>query len=566
MKDNWVVRKENKRLRDKISKSLDISPITAQLLVNRGYEGEQEAELFLRSTLFDLPSPFLLKDMEKAIERIKRAIYKREKIAIYGDYDVDGVTSTALLYSFLSGIGANVIYYNPERLSEGYGVNFPAVEKLARLGVTLIISGDCGITAVREIERAKNIGVDFIVTDHHHPPSVLPPAEAILNPLQPGCSYPGKEMAGVGVVFNLAIGVRRALRDAGFFKGKEPNLGDMLDLVALGTVADCAPLTGVNRIFVKEGIARMEKPKRCGLIALKEVSGLGGEVKALDLGFRLGPRVNASGRLASAKAAVELLVTDDLEHARSLADVLNRENSRRQQIEGEILGEAVSMLKADPKLLSGPCIVLASRSWHPGAIGIVASRLLEMYRKPVVLIAVDEEGVGKGSARSMEGVDIYELLSRGGELFMHFGGHELAAGFSIREEDIETLRLTLSGEDKESYPAYESKITIDCEIDLEDMNEALASEISLLEPFGIGNPEPVFLSRGVTVASTRVLNDRHLSLFLRKGERSFGSIWFNFSEIPPAGATVEMVYTPEFRMWNGKRELRLRVIDVSLSV
>lgn len=567
MKSNWVVKKENTRLRDKLSKSLCISPITAQLLINRGYESEQEAELFLKSTLFDLPSPFLLKDMERAIERVKRAIFKREKIAIYGDYDVDGVTSTALLYSFLNEIGASVLYYNPERLSEGYGVNFPAVEKLARLGVTLIISGDCGITAVREIERAKEIGVDFIVTDHHHPPSVLPAAEAILNPLQPGCSYPGKEVAGVGVAFNLAIGVRRALRDAGFFRGKEPNLGDMLDLVALGTVADCAPLTGVNRILVKEGMARMEKPRRCGLVALKEVSGLSGVVTTFDLGFKLGPRINASGRLASAKAAVELFVTNDIEHARSLAGVLNRENSKRQQIEGAILGEAVSMINADPKFLNAPCIVLASRSWHPGVIGIVASRLLDMYRKPVVLIAVDEEGVGKGSARSIEGVDIYELLSRSGELFIHFGGHELAAGFSILEDDIEKLRLKLSGEGKEpSSATYEPKVSIDCEIDLEDMDEALASEISLLGPFGIGNPEPVFLSRGVTVASARVLNDKHLSLLLRKGGKYFGAIWFNFSEILTAGSTVEMVYTPELRMWNGKRELRLKVVDALRSV
>ncbi|MGB2691777.1 MAG: DHH family phosphoesterase, partial [Thermodesulfobacteriota bacterium] len=261
MKSNWIIEKENIKLRDKLSKGLKISPITAQILINRGIENETEANLFLNCTLFDLPSPYLMKGMDIAIERIKKGLSENERIAIYGDYDVDGVTSTALLYNFLKDINANVTYYNPDRIKEGYGINFEAVKKLSEDGVGLIISGDCGITAVKEVEQAKELGVDFIVTDHHKPPEELPQAVSVLNPKLKDCKYPAKEIVGVGVIFNLVIALRRALRDEGFFENGEPNLGDYLDLVALGTVADCAPLLDVNRILVKEGIKRMQTPK-----------------------------------------------------------------------------------------------------------------------------------------------------------------------------------------------------------------------------------------------------------------------------------------------------------------
>ena len=280
MKKNWKIQKENPKLRQKLAKSLEISEITAQILINRGIETEDEANQFLNGTLFDLPSPHLMNGMDEAVRRIKDALREAERIAIYGDYDVDGVTSTALLYAFLKDLGADVTYYNPDRITEGYGVNIEAIGKLADEGVKLVISGDCGITAVDEVEKAKEYGVDFIVTDHHKPPEVLPDAVSILNPQISDCKYPGKEITGVGVIFNLVIGLRRSLRDEGFFKNGEPNLADYLDLVALGTVADCAPLTNVNRIFVREGTKRMRDPKRPGVRALKEVSSVDGEVSA----------------------------------------------------------------------------------------------------------------------------------------------------------------------------------------------------------------------------------------------------------------------------------------------
>ncbi|MCH8028591.1 MAG: single-stranded-DNA-specific exonuclease RecJ [Candidatus Dadabacteria bacterium] len=562
MKKSWVVHKENPKLRDKLSKALGISPITSQVLINRGIENEAEAELYLKSTLFDLPSPFLLKDMDKAVNRIMQAIERGEKIAVYGDYDVDGVTSTALLYHFLKGFGALAMYYNPDRLTEGYGVNFGAVERLKQQGVSLIISGDCGITAWREIEEAKKIGVDFIVTDHHTPPEVLPDAVAVLNPHQPGCAYPGKEIAGVGVVFNLVMGLRRVLRDGGFFKRKEPNLGDYLDLVALGTVADCASLTNVNRVLVREGIKRMHRPKRAGIRALKEVSGLSGEIDAGDIGFRLGPRVNASGRLNSAREAVELLISEDMGQSRELAKTLNSENQKRQAIEADIFSEAITMVESSPELSGALSIVLESQKWHPGVIGIVASKIAGWCNKPAVLIAVGEDGVGKGSGRGVEGLNLYDALAECKELFVDFGGHELAAGLSIREENIDAFKTRFEEAVAKAGGHFPRKIHIDGEVDMAEVDESLLKELDTLSPYGIGNPEPVFVAKCLTVVSSRVLKEKHLSITVSSGGRTYNAIWFNFKGSPDLQGEIDVVFTPEFNVWNGKKEVRIRVLDI----
>ena len=563
MKNNWTIEKENPKLRDKLAKSLQISPITAQILVNRGIENETEANLFLNCTLFDLPSPYLMKGMDRAVERIKKALENNERITIYGDYDVDGVTSTALLYSFLKVLKANVTYYNPDRLKEGYGINIDAVKKLAEQGVSLIISGDCGITAVKEIEQAKELGVEFIVTDHHQPPQELPQAVSILNPKLSECKYPGKEIVGVGVIFNLVIALRRALRDEGFFKNGEPNLGDYLDLVALGTVADCAPLLDVNRILVKEGIKRMQSPKRLGVQALKEASSIKGEVTSYDLGFKLGPRINASGRMSTADNAVALFISENLEEARELAKELNEKNSNRQGTEAEIIKEAISLLESNPALIGTNSIVLASRNWHPGIIGIVASRIVERYEKPTMLIAITEDGVGKGSGRSLEGINIYAALSECRELFLQFGGHEQAAGLSIREENVEKFREMFDKALENSEEQYEKKLKVDCSIELDSLTDSLISEFELLQPFGIGNPEPALLSRTVEVVSQRIFKDKHLGFKVKKGTKLFDAIWFNMKEPFTLPDKVDMVFTPEFNKWNGKKEIRLRVKDVS---
>jgi len=563
MKNNWIIEKENKKQRDKLSKSLNISPITAQILLNRGIENETEANLFLNCTLFDLPSPYLMKGMDIAIERIKKGLHENERIAIYGDYDVDGVTSTALLYNFLKDVNANVTYYNPDRLKEGYGINIDAVKKLSREGVSLIISGDCGITAVKEVEQAKELGVEFIVTDHHNPPEELPQAVSVLNPKLSDCKYPAKEIVGVGVIFNLVIALRRALRDEGFFKNGEPNLGDYLDLVALGTVADCAPLLDVNRILVKEGIKRMQNPKRLGLQALKEASSIKGEVTSYDLGFKFGPRINASGRMSTADDAVKLFISNDLEDARELAKGLNKQNTNRQGTEAEIIKEAVSQLESNPDIIGSNSIVLGSRNWHPGIIGIVASRIVDRYEKPTILIAIDQDGVGKGSGRSVDGVNIYAALSECRELFLQFGGHEQAAGLSIREENIEKFRKMFDKALESNQEQFEQKLNIDCAVELESITESLISELDLLAPFGIGNPEPVLLSKEVEIISQRRFKDKHLGFKVKEEGKFFDAIWFNMKEPSTLPDKIDMVFTPEFNKWNGKKEIRLRVRDVS---
>ena len=564
MKKNWTIRKENPKLRDKISKSLGVSPLSAQILINWGIGKETEANLFLNSTLFDLPSPYLMKGMDRAVERIKRAIIDREKIAIYGDYDVDGVTSTALFYTFLKGLGADVVFYNPDRLREGYGVNMEAVRKLAEGGVKLFISGDCGITAVKEVEEAKRLGADFIVTDHHKPPEELPEAVSILNPQLPDCKYPGKAIAGVGVVFNLVVALRRALREDGFFRNGEPNLADYLDLVALGTVADCAPLTDVNRIFVREGMKRMENPKRTGILALKEASSISGAVNTFDLGFKLGPRINASGRLSTAGKAVELFISDDLRSAREIAKALSRENSERQNMEADILSDAVRQIETAPGILNPNSIVIASTGWHPGVIGIVASRIVERYERPAILIAIDGNGIGKGSGRSVEGLNIYSALTECSELFEQFGGHEQAAGLSIKAEKIERFREMFEKAIAGSGHAYEPRLDIDCEVDLSQLTDALLTELGMLEPYGIGNPEPVLAARSVEVVSQRTFKDKHLGLRLRQGNVSLDGIWFNSGEVSTLPGKIDIAFTPEFNKWNGRKDIRLRILDVNL--
>lgn len=562
MKQNWVIRKENPKLRDNLSQGLQISPITAQLLVNRGIESEAEGEFFLKTTLFDMPSPFLLKGMEKACERIAGAIKSGEKIAVYGDYDVDGVTSTSLVYTFLSSLGSDVVYYNPDRFNEGYGVNSAAVRKLREQGVTLIISGDCGITAWKEVEEAKSLGVDFIVTDHHQPPEILPDAVAVLNPLQPGCRYPAKEIVGVGVSFNLVVALRRVLREDGFFEGEEPNLGDYLDLVALGTVADCAELVNVNRLFVKEGIKRMHNPKRPGLHALKEVSRLNGEITSADIGFRLGPRINAAGRLKSAKIAVELLISEDMEQAQKIAQSLESENSERQKIQGVIYDDVLFQLNSSPDRLDSLSLVLSSSKWHPGVIGIVASKVVEKFGKPTVLIAIDEDGFCRGSARSVEGVDIYAALAKCSSLFEDFGGHKLAAGISIRAEKIDeftaSFESAVSGLDGESI----QKILIDSAVDPAGLGGGFLDELLMLEPFGPGNPEPVFVAKSQTVVSSNTLKEKHVQLTLRSKTGQYKAMWFNADTSRKLSGEIDIVLSPEVNFWRGRKDLRFRVVDL----
>jgi len=546
-------------------KELGISPLTAQVLLNRGISNPDEARRFLSPTLSDLPDPLTMKDMDKAVNRIVQALRKGEKITLFGDYDVDGTTATALLYLFLKNAGGRVDFFLPHRVKEGYGLNLEALKNTRSSGTQLLISVDCGISNREEIHWAKENGLEVIVTDHHEVPEKLPPALAVLNPKQKDCPYPFKGLAGVGVAFNLIIALRSLLRREGFFKdGNGPNLKEYLDLVALGTVSDVVPLTGVNRILVKYGLGELSQSNRPGILALKEVSGMeAGPVDTIGINFRLAPRINAAGRLEDAREVVHLLTTKDPAQARRIAAHLNELNSLRQRIEEKILMEAKEMLdsRSAEKMKS---IVLSSLGWHPGVIGIVASRLTEAYHCPAILIAL-HENLGKGSGRSIEPFSLYEGLKACQTWMEGFGGHEQAAGLVIRAECIpgfsrafeEIVAERLTAED------FIPRLTLDALISLEQMNESFISELEGLAPFGTGNPEPVLGLEKLTILGSRLVGKNHLRLRIQEGRVIREAIGFGMGSWHPlSGKGVKMAFVPQVNIFQGKRNLQMKIVDL----
>ncbi len=501
----WVRKAVDERAASQLAQGTGLHPIAARILLSRGIGTAPDVERFLATSLADLPDPFAMKGMPAATERILQALRQREKITVYGDYDVDGVTSTSLLVTFLRGLGADVGYYVPHRLVEGYGLNPGAVDLLARNGTRLIITVDCGVTAVSEVDRASQAGLDVVVVDHHKAPAELPRAAAMLNPHQPGCPFPAKELSAVGVTFHLLMALRKRLRDEGFFANRaEPNLKAMLDLVALGTIADVVPLVGANRILVTHGLRELERGQRPGVAALKGVAGIEpGAVAAGQVGFRLGPRINAAGRLDDAGTAVELFLTSDPARAERLAQILDRANQERQQIEKQITQEAVQQAQARADSVRG--LVLSSDGWHPGVVGIVASRIVEKFHRPAVVIGIDGDG-GKGSCRSIEKFNMYEGLGRCAEYLTRFGGHHHAAGVHLERRQLVQFSRAFESEAARQLTQDDlmPSIRIDAVIGPRDASMELARAIMRLAPFGAGNPEPVFMSE-VAGVEPRVL-------------------------------------------------------------
>src|SRR5712671_3099740 len=427
----------------RLAAELGLLPAVGRALWARGVRDAEAAQRFLEPRLEQLPDPFGLKGIDAAVARVQRALEAREAICVYGDYDVDGVTSTALLVSVLrklascapgGGAPARIDYYVPNRLIEGYGLNLEAMKKLAGRGTRLLVSADCGVTAVAEIDGAARLGLDVVVIDHHTAAQLaedLPRAVAILNPHQPGCSFPGRELAAVGVAFHLLLALRKRLRDQGWFNAQrpEPNLREQLDLVALGTIADVVPLTGPNRVLVHFGLRELARGARVGVLALKSVAQMAGEVSCSDVGFKLGPRLNAAGRLADASVGVRLLLSEDLAEARALAEQLDRANAERQELQARIADEAVSKAR---ELGDRRALVVSSPGWHVGVVGIVASRLVERFHRPALVLCEDEGGTTKGSGRSIEGFHLYDALASCAAHLTRFGGHRHAAGVTLR--------------------------------------------------------------------------------------------------------------------------------------
>ncbi|HSN93002.1 MAG TPA: single-stranded-DNA-specific exonuclease RecJ [Anaeromyxobacteraceae bacterium] len=562
----WVVSSVDEARAARLAAELRLHPLAARVLDARGLGDPSAAESFLAVRLADLPDPFAMAGMDAAVARIVHAVESGERIACYGDYDVDGVTSTALLAGFLRAAGGEVTIYTPHRLVEGYGLNAGAVERLARQGVRLLVTLDCGITSVDEVRTAAGLGLDTVVVDHHTVPVELPAAAAILNPHRPGCAYPAKELAAVGVTFALAMALRRRLRERGRFGGgrSEPNLRAALDLVALGTVADVVPLVGTNRILVRWGLEELARGRRPGLRALKRVAGIaeGAPVSAGQVAFRLAPRINAAGRLDDAGRGVRLLLEEDAARARALAEELDRENQARQEIERRMLDEALA--DATVRVRAGARgLVLARDGWHAGVVGIVAARVAERFHRPAVLVGVGEDGTGKGSGRSIEGFHLYDALAACAGHLKAFGGHRHAAGVTVTREAVPRFR--------EAFEAHAAARIADedlvprCRIDgwvaEADLTDRAAEDLDRLGPFGAGHPEPVFALRGTpSRARTVGAGGTHLKLALGRGLDAIG---FGLGErLAACAGPVEAAFSLGFDEWDGSRRLQLRLRDL----
>lgn len=555
----WCLRATCQEQAAALASRLGVSSAVGQLLLNRGIADETTARQFLSGGLEDLYDPFLLKGMEAAVERTIAALRTKEIITIYGDYDVDGITATSLLYNVLHALGANVGYYIPERQNEGYGLHIEALEKILASGTSLLITVDCGISAYEEVLAVPTL--DIIVTDHHQPPEVLPEAIAVINPKQSDCLYPAKELAGVGVAFKFCQALVQRL-------GNSLDCMEYLDIVAIGTIADLVPLAGENRLLVKYGIEKLRKTENIGLRALMTVCGL--QTTAIDagkIGFVIAPRLNASGRLHHAATGVELLTSSDTDKVNAIASELNQTNAERQAVEQQILEKVEEILK-DTDWNTTKALVISGTDWHSGVIGIVASRLVERYHRPTILISICD-GVGKGSCRSIPGFDMYAGLRSCSDLLLQFGGHQQAAGLSINESDIPAFRQkfievvdnTLTPDDL--FP----KLQIDVTVSLQELNAAFLEQIACLEPFGMGNPSPVLASLPVELQSVSVFGKekRHLRLRVRENAVNSEAIAWNKGDLADAFTNkfpTVIAFVPELHEWQGRRSVRMRAIDV----
>ena len=549
-----------------ISEGLKISPLVSRLLCLRGLTDPVSADLFLNGKLASIPDPFNLKGMTAAVDRLIKAISSGEKILVHGDYDVDGISGTALLVEFLSLIGAEVGYHIPLRLKDGYGLSPQAFEKALGQGVTLVVSVDCGVTAVAEAQLARDYGIDLIITDHHQAPETLPDAVAIVNPHQPECSFPDKNLAGVGVAFFLAIGLRKSLRDASYFSEArpEPDIRHLLDLVALGTIADVVPLTGVNRVLTSVGLQVLNGGARIGVRALQKVAAVK-EIDSGAVGFKLGPRLNAAGRIEDAALGVKLLLENNEETTAEIAGLLDDFNRERQSIETKTLRqaeEAVAELDAEKRT-----IVLADPEWHPGVIGIVASRLVERFNRPTFLLAIENDQA-RGSGRSTRDIHLYQALQECAEILLGYGGHAAAAGLSLATESITSFaagfEAAVVGQQAESLAPF---IEFDGEVLLEDLTQKSIKELALLAPFGMGNPSPVFVVRNVSILGAKVVGDKHLKFSARQGGFSLSAIAFGMAERQDElEGEVDLLFAPELNEWNGRIGVQLKVKDWQSSV
>lgn len=574
-----------------ISHDAGISELLSRLLYVRGYRSAQEAARFFRMETVLLHDPFLLTDMQSAVERLEQALERRERIAIYGDYDVDGVTSVSLLYLYLSGLGADVGYYIPSRSTEGYGMSAPAMDRLHKQGISLIVTVDTGITATAETAYAASLGMDVVITDHHECRDELPRACAVVNPHRPGDRYPFAELAGVGVVFKLVCALEMTrCRKQGIPEpdGVRRVCKSYADLVAIGTVADVMPVTDENRLMISLGLRRMEEDCRLGVEALLDAASAGKDkgrqksrkkITSTVIGFVIAPRMNAAGRISRASIAVELLLAASREEADRLAEQLCELNAERQAEENRIAQSAYGKIEMLPPEARSCVLVLDDDSWHQGVIGIVSSRITERYGMPSILVTYDGANgsvpspadVGKGSGRSVKGLNLVEALGACEDLLVRYGGHELAAGLSIRRGDVEAFRERINGYAQERLTEDMRcvRLEADCELSAHELTLAHAEELDLLEPFGVSNPVPCFILRDAKLVRVVPMGGgKHLRMVLEKNGLAVNAVWFGRSaaDLPfEVSDPVDLFFQLNVNEYQGSKSVQLIVQDAALS-
>ena len=554
----WIVKSFDKEKATLIAEKLNISPYAALLASTRGINTVDAAEKFFGFSQPEAADPMDFPDMYSAVRRIKKALDNFERIAVYGDYDCDGVTATTLLYSYLEMQGADVVYAVPNRHTEGYGLNYSAIDNLSRMGAKLIITVDNGISAVDEAKYIKELEMEMIVTDHHLPGDVLPDAVAVVDPHRADCNLPFKDYAGVGVAYKLICAI----------EGEENEVTEsFLDLAAIGTIADVMPLYGENRDIVRRGMELLSDSERVGIQALIDVAGLSEKtVKSGSVAFGLSPRINAAGRIGSADRAIQLLLCDDYDEAQELAAEINDDNAERQRIEQDILSDAVAQIEAHPDWQYSNVLVVSGEGWHDGVIGIVASRLVELYGKPSIVMTVDGDEA-KGSGRSIDGFSLYDALCSCSDILTHFGGHTLAAGMGVKASQIDGFRKAINayGDTIEMpYPVQ----TVDFKINPAYVSAELLDTIDLLEPFGAGNPQPVFGLYNMTVTDiTPIGGGKHLRIGLRRGSTSLSALKFRMTqdEFPFAtGDVVDIAAGFEPNDYMGQRRVSILIKNIKL--
>ncbi len=565
IKKRWKIKDQDvDRATLALADSLNISNILAKLLIQRGVTTFFEAKKYFRPNLDTLYDPYLMDGMDKASKRVIEAITNNQKVCVFGDYDVDGTCSAALMYLFLKELGANVEVYIPNRLTEGYGISNESIDHLAENNVNLMISVDCGITAVEEIKYAKELGIETIICDHHQPKEELPDAVAVLDPLKPGDKYPFKHLSGAGVAFKLA----RAVADR---FGQIEMVLQYLDLVALAGAADIVALTDENRTLVKKGLELINSEPRPGILALIKSAGMKpGELTAGQIVFTIAPRINAVGRLGDAQRAVDLFTTDDYNEAAELAQVLETENTERRKIDEMTYSYAIQQVEENSNFDQEHAIILHNENWHPGVIGIVASRLVEKYYRPSIMLTTID-GLAKGSARSISGFNIYEALQSCEDLLVQFGGHQAAAGIAIEIDKLEEFRLRLNSIIKEKLNAEDilPEIKIDSKISISDISPKFIRILEQFAPFGPGNMRPVFLAENVNLASApRIVGTNHLITSIKQNgcDKVFDCIGFNMGEyidlLDKNQSLLDIVFTIEKVRKNGLYYPQIRLKDL----